>query len=895
LFGSGSNELNRRAAAELHHILPGLPLIVVSEFEIEGAGEWIPYNFKRGASENLDFIRARLGERKVALSAVVLDPKSPYRSLRWIGFRLAPGRFLAFNENLNHFMLRPGSAITIGRHFEWRAKNFLRYHFKHGGFFYTWYWRLRQPVLLKRPLLYRAALAAGRLASLLKAGSPRATSPSIGQPLPDGVSVVVPSRDGRELLSRMLPPVLAQLNPERSEIIVVDNGSADGTEDWLRTEHPGVKVAVSDSPLSFARAVNIGINQAAYSHLCLLNNDMIVEPGFFAALRAAFAKVPDLFCATAQIFLPEGARREETGKTAFPLERPREGFPIRCEIPVDGEDHTWVLYGSGGCSLYDTRKLRALGSAGEVFEPAYVEDLDLGFRAWRLHWPSVFAARARVLHQHRATTSRYYSESDLAVVLERNYLRFLTRAITSRALYSALWRETIDRVNLTATHNDLYANILRSALAAPGWLESQPRAELAEREILALGSGDVAVFPGRPPTGNPVVLVVSPYVPFPLSHGGAVRMFNLMQRGAREFDQVLICFTGDLQPVPPEMLEICVEVIYVRRRTTHALPASDRPDVVEEFDSPVFRAALHQAVRKWKPPIAQLEFTQMAQYAADCKPARTLLVEHDITLDLYAQLLRQRDDWETRRQFEKWVRFEHQAWGQIDRIVTMSEKDRLAVGRAHAVALPNGVDLRRFQPSAEDPEPRRILFIGSFQHLPNVLALEFFLREVWPPLEASGCTLHVIAGSKPEFYLERYKDRAHLDLNRRGLELEGFVSDVRPAYRRAAIVVAPLLASAGTNIKIMEALAMGKAVVSTPAGINGLHELENGRDVIVVISGAEMAAAIQSLMADPERRALLEHEARRTAREKFDWDIIAESQAALYRSLVAVDPDIHSK
>ena len=103
-------------------------------------------------------------------------------------------------------------------------------------------------------------------------------------------------------------------------------------------------------------------------------------------------------------------------------------------------------------------------------------------------------------------------------------------------------------------------------------------------------------------------------------------------------------------PVPQEMLDICVEVVTVRRVRQPCAASTARPDMVEEFDSPAFHAALRQTVRKWKPGIAQLEFTQMAQYAADCAPAKTLLVEHDVTLDLHRQLLAQSEDWELRHQ-----------------------------------------------------------------------------------------------------------------------------------------------------------------------------------------------------------------------------------------------------
>jgi glycosyltransferase involved in cell wall biosynthesis len=282
----------------------------------------------------------------------------------------------------------------------------------------------------------------------------------------------------------------------------------------------------------------------------------------------------------------------------------------------------------------------------------------------------------------------------------------------------------------------------------------------------------------------------------------------------------------------------------------------------------------------------------MAQYAGDCAPAKTILVEHDVTLDLYQQLLDQGDDWELRHQLQRWIPFEIAAWSIVDRVVTMSDKDRgLAlregVPSARALALPNGVDLDRFQPSGNATE-RRVLFIGSFAHLPNVLEVEFFLREVWPQLQGSGVILHIIAGARRQYYLDRYQDRVRIDLDQRGVEVEDFVADVRPAYRRAAIVVAPLLVSAGTNIKIMEAMAMGKAVVSTPAGINGL-DLQAGKDAIVAGSAIQMAAAIRDLLDNPAKRETLERQARLTVERRFDWDLIAGQQKRLYEELI-VEP-----
>jgi glycosyltransferase involved in cell wall biosynthesis len=451
-------------------------------------------------------------------------------------------------------------------------------------------------------------------------------------------------------------------------------------------------------------------------------------------------------------------------------------------------------------------------------------------------------------------------------MLEINYLRFLSRAVVSPGVFRRLWRQAVDR--LYALKN---SQALEFARSAPLEVEKLPAVVMAEEQILALGSGDVAVFPGKQ-SGKADLLIASPYVPFPLSHGGAVRIYNLMRHTAGDYNQVLVAFCEKLETPPRELVDICAEIVLVRRTGSHSLPSTSRPEVVEEFDSTAFHAVLRQIVRKWRPRIAQLEFTQMALYAADCAPAKTILVEHDITFDLYQQLA---DDWEARRQLERWRGYETAAWRRVDCVVTMSEKDRRVVTGARAAVIPNGVDVERFQPSGEDPERARLLFIGSFAHRPNVMAMEFFLSEVWPLIQGAAPALHIIAGTGHERFPIPVKP---------GVEVEGFVSDVRPAYRRAALVVAPLVASAGTNVKILEAMSMGKAVVSTPAGVNGL-DLIPGKDVCLATSAADMAEAILELLRDPAQRRELERHARQTALRDYDWNRIARLQRQLYRSV----------
>jgi GT2 family glycosyltransferase/glycosyltransferase involved in cell wall biosynthesis len=857
-FLSGTDELNRRLIAELRTLMPELPLWVVSDFPPEDRSlKWIRYRVERSFAENLRHCQEELQGHSIRLAGVMLVPNVPFRRMRLLALRLSPRGFLAFNENLNNFMLRPSSLPTIARHMAWRARNTLRWSVRAAR---KTDWRLLRQ--------YAAALAAGDL----RPRRARHAAPA-AQPAAPGITVVIPSRDGKDLLAAQLSGILAQA-PD--QIIVVDNGSTDDTAGWLRANYPAIEVEHSPAPLSFARAVNRGIARARHSHVCLLNNDMSIEPGFFGALRRSFDEVPELFCSTAQILFPAGVRREETGKTVMALRGP-EDFPVRCDETLPGEDASYVLYGSGGCSLYDAAKLRALGGVDEVYEPAYVEDLDLGYRAWQRGWPSVYAGGAVVEHRHRATTSRFFSEAELGRILEINYLRFLARAVSDPGLFRKLWRHALRRLLLRAGHAPAPLEAA-PAIARQGCLAESP--EYPEELFLALTDGSVSVFPGRPVTGKPRVLVASPYLPFPLSHGGAVRMYNLMRRAAAGFDQVLVAFTEDLVAPPAEVLELFAEVILVRRTGSHALPFTGRPEVVEEFDSNAFRAALQQTVRKWRPAIAQLEFTQLAQYAADCAPARTILVEHDITFDLYQQLLGLRESGALRREVDLWHSFETAAWSKVNRVVTMSEKDRRAVTGATAVVLPNGVDLDRFHPADGAPEPRRLLFIGSFAHRPNVMAVEFFVNQVWPRLH--GVTLHIIAGARHEQY------PVEADLLQPGIEVEGFVSDVRPAYRRATLVIAPLVASAGTNIKVLEAMAMGKAMVATAAGVNGL-DLAAGEDFILVKTAEEMAAEIERLLADSGARSSIERAARARVERDYSWDAIAAAQAAMYRDLTLPD------
>ena len=195
--------------------------------------------------------------------------------------------------------------------------------------------------------------------------------------------------------------------------------------------------------------------------------------------------------------------------------------------------------------------------------------------------------------------------------------------------------------------------------------------------------------------------------------------------------------------------------------------------------------------------------------------------------------------------------------------------------------IENGVDLDRFQPEPERPG-QRLLFIGSFRHFPNVAAYRFFTERVWPLLRDRfpEMTVTVVAGPDHLTYWRAFADSPEPSVDAR-VRLLGFVADVRPLYVETNLVLVPTTVSAGTNVKALEAMAMQRAMVSTPSGCAGLGLL-HGHSVWEAEEPAAFAAGIATLIEDPERA----HKSRRAAydhaRRNFDWRAIGERAISLF-------------
>jgi hypothetical protein len=188
------------------------------------------------------------------------------------------------------------------------------------------------------------------------------------------------------------------------------------------------------------------------------------------------------------------------------------------------------------------------------------------------------------------------------------------------------------------------------------------------------------------------IAVLTPYFPYPLSHGGAVRMFNLLRETAREFDVILYAFTEGPVPEPGPMLEFCSRVFLVEKpRYREPRWSTVLPPEVCEYESPAMLALW----RERQADVAQVEYTYLASYGGD------ILVEHDVTFDLYAQIRARRKTIGAWWDWWRWRRFETRAVRKYPKVVVMSEKDRALLGRGQVIE--NGVDLARFVPQPEIP------------------------------------------------------------------------------------------------------------------------------------------------------------------------------------------------
>jgi GT2 family glycosyltransferase len=215
-----------------------------------------------------------------------------------------------------------------------------------------------------------------------------------------GISVVIPNYNGAGLLAENLPSVLAALERWGGEweLIVVDDGSTDGSCDLLRERFPRVRLIVNDRNMGFARTCNAGMAVVRSPVAFCVNNDVKAEPGLIAPLLAHFAD-EEIFAVTPNILAEREGRNQGIVYALYGKGFIKGGFaPLEKRSGVRQN-----LYAVGACVAYDMAKFRALGGYAEIYTPYLFEDVDISYRAWKRGWKSIHEPGASVYHYSSAT------------------------------------------------------------------------------------------------------------------------------------------------------------------------------------------------------------------------------------------------------------------------------------------------------------------------------------------------------------------------------------------------------------------------------------------------------------------------------------------------------------
>lgn len=226
-------------------------------------------------------------------------------------------------------------------------------------------------------------------------------------------------------------------------------------------------------------------------------------------------------------------------------------------------------------------------------------------------------------------------------------------------------------------------------------------------------------------------------------------------------------------------------------------------------------------------------------------------------------------------QFRKFISLQKKMWQLFDSVICCSQLDKeimlKIVPAANIKVIPNGVDINYFSPNSYQPQPYTLIYIGQIGWKPNEDALLYFSKEIYPLIRKKQPeTKFLIVGNKPS---REIRDLAFTDSS---IEVTGFVEDVRGYINKARVYVAPIRIGSGTRLKILEALSMGKPVVSTSIGCEGL-DVENGKNIIIRDTPGEFADAVLELFTDEAKCKMLGVNGRRLMEEKYDWEKIFRS------------------
>jgi glycosyltransferase involved in cell wall biosynthesis len=404
------------------------------------------------------------------------------------------------------------------------------------------------------------------------------------------------------------------------------------------------------------------------------------------------------------------------------------------------------------------------------------------------------------------------------------------------------------------------------------------------------------------------ILYVSHMPASPPRFGAQARVHGLMTQLAKRHDLTAVMLTNDefdAEECRQAMQAYCREVVLVsnpygrdglaKRRLQLKSLASPQSFERLQLMVPELQQALDRVLRAKRFDIVNLEFPYLGNYhlrqAPPGEKLPPLVVDsHEIAYDLARQFARTGGSFGRRlyagANWRKLRREELQTYRDADGVYLCSAADEQRLldeaPNVRTAVIPNAADIEYFQPQPTDPQPdgRTVVYFGLLSTAPNVDGVIHFVQNIWPRISQAHQEARLkIIGGRPPLSLQRLAGPQ--------VELTGFVPDLRPHLASAAVIVVPLRLGGGTRLKIVEGMAMGKAIVSTTLGAEGI-EATPGHDLLIEDEPESFADAVNSLLKNPSRAIEIGHSARRLAVERYSWKAAALKLEQFLHEIVAV-------
>jgi len=401
------------------------------------------------------------------------------------------------------------------------------------------------------------------------------------------------------------------------------------------------------------------------------------------------------------------------------------------------------------------------------------------------------------------------------------------------------------------------------------------------------------------------VLYVSQMPASPPRFGAQARVHGLMTQLARRHDLTAVMLVDDefdAEECRQAMQAYCREVVLVpnphseqglaKRLLQLRSVASTRSFERLRVTVPALQRALNRVLRANRFDVVNLEFSFLGhcdlRQAPPGERLPSLIVDsHNIDYELAKQYARAGLSLAGRLYYRaNWRKLRREELGtyrDADGVYLCSAADERhlldRIPSARTAVIPNAADVEYYQPRPTDPPPdgRTVLFFGLLSYPPNVDGVIYFVRDIWPRIVVAhpDARLKIVGGRAPASLLSLAGPR---------VELTGFVPDLRPHLAMAATIVVPLRLGGGTRLKIVEGMAMGKTIVSTTLGAQGI-EAVSGRDLLIEDEPAAFADAVNRLLAEPTLGSRIGQSARQLAAQRYSWSAAAQGLEGFYRRI----------